>query len=349
METRKVQLSGGTTFTVSLPKSWAQEHGIEAGSSVFLHPNGDGSLLVELDANRSAETRSTTLDVSTDSDAVVEQWVYALHAVGFDTVALVDRSGHSTDRRGVVEDAVGTLSGFELLESSDTKIRLTSLIDAENVDVRKSTLRLRLVTLGMHRDAIEAVLYGDEALAQRVVDRDDEADKLFAMVTRHYRRALTDLHEVEKLGYDREELFEYYYVSRQFERIADHAEKIARFTLDPEVDVPSGFEDRIEAVAKDARRIIDTAADVILADAGIEGAQTSLSKRDDLATELESLDRELYDHNDPAEAYVVGMLIDSVRRTAEYGTNIASIAVQQVARGYDCSESATSTAVDSSS
>ncbi|WP_137290694.1 phosphate uptake regulator PhoU [Natronorubrum halophilum] len=332
METRKVQLSGGTTYTISLPKSWAQEHGIDTGSALSLYPNGDGSLLVEAEADRTTETRSTTVDVSTDSDSAIRQWIHALHAVGFDTVTLVDRTGHSTEHREVVEDTAANLSGFELLEAGNTKIRLTNLIDAENVDIRKSTLRLRLVMLGMHRDAVSAVLTDDETLAQRVIDRDNEADKLFAMVTRHFRRALTDLHEVEKLKYTRDELFEYYYVSRQFERIADHAEKIARFTFDPEVTIPTAFEDRIDSLASSSRQIINTAADVILADAGVKGAQTALTERDELTADLKALDRNLYAHDDPAEAYVVGLLLESIRRTGEYGANIAGIAIQQCAR-----------------
>jgi phosphate uptake regulator len=334
METRKVQLSGGTTYTISLPKSWAQEHGIDAGSTLSLYPNGDGSLLVETDMYRSAETWSTTVDISTDSDNGIRQRIQALHAVGFDAVTLVDKTGHSTERRAIIEDIVTDLSGFELIEAGDTRIQLTNLIDAENVDVRKSALRLRLVMLGMHRDAVDAVLNDDETLAQRVIDRDREADKLFAMITRHFRRALTNLHEVEKLEYDRDKLFEYYYASRQFERIADHAEKIARFTLDPETSVPASFDDRIDRLSSSSRQVVDIAADVILADAGIEGAFTALTERDNLTSDLEELDRELYTHDDPAEAYVVGLLLDSIRRTAEYGGNVASIAIQQVAR--DC-------------
>jgi phosphate uptake regulator len=297
-----------------------------------LFPNGDGSLLVEAEVGRSSEERSTTVDVSTDSETAIRQWIYALHAVGFDTVTLVDRTGHSHEQRNVTEDTVANLSGFELLEANDTRIRLTDLIDAENIDVRKSALRLRLVMLGMHRDAVNAVLTDDETLAQRVIDRDNEADKLFAMLTRHFRRALTNLQEVEKLEYNRDELFEYYYVSRQFERIADHAEKIARFTLDPEATIPVEFEGRIEELAESSRQVIDTAADAILADAGINGAHTAFTDRDELMADIRSLDRELYAHDDPAEAHVVGLLLDSIRRSAECGANIAGTAIQKAAR-----------------
>lgn len=332
METRKVQLSGGTTYTVSLPKSWAQEHGIDAGSELSLHPNADGSLLVEATGTHHADDRGARVDVSTDHADAVRQRVQALHAVGFDSVSIIDTTGHDHDRRQLVEDTVSELSGFELLEASETRIHLKNLIDAENVDVRKSTLRLRLVVLAMHRDAIAAVVENDADLAERVVDRDAEADKLFAMVTRHFRRALTDLSEVEKLDHSRDDLFEYYYAARQFERVADHAEKIARFATDPEAGLPGEFADRLPRLGGNARDVVDQAADVILADAGVEGALDALAHRNELLATVSELDRELYDHGVSREAYTAGLILDSVRRTAEYGGNVASVGIQRVSR-----------------
>ncbi|MFC4246886.1 PhoU domain-containing protein [Natribaculum luteum] len=332
METRKVQLSGGTTYTVSLPKSWAREHGIKAGSVLSLHPNGDASLLVEAAAGCDTADRTTSIDVATDSDDAIRQRIHAVHAVGFDSVTLVDTTGHPEGRRKLIERTLSELSGFELLEATDTRIRLTNLIDAENVDVRKSTLRLRLVMLAMHRDAVTAVIEGDEELARRVIERDGEADKLFAMITRHFRRSLTDLREVEKLEWGRDDLFEYYYAARQFERIADHAEKIAEFTLEPDASIRDAYADRISALGTSSRQVVDDAADAILTDAGIEAANEALAGRDQLMNRLEDLDRDLYDHDVPGEAYVLGLLLDSLRRTAEYGANVAEIALQQITR-----------------
>lgn len=71
---------------------------------------------------------------------------------------------------------------------------------------------------------------------------------------------------------------------------------------------------------------------MILADTGIEGAHTALTERDDLTDEFRELDRELYTHDDPAEAYVVGLLLDSIRRTTEYGgTSRASLSSRSYA------------------
>jgi phosphate uptake regulator len=332
METRKVQLSGGTTYTVSLPKSWATEQDIEAGSIITLRPNDDGTLLLETTQDRSGTERSVTADVSTASDRAVRQRIRALYAVGYDSVTVVDETGHGAERRQAIERTVDELSGFELLEATNTRIRLTTLIDAENIDVRKITLRLRLMTLAMHRDAITAVTEGDVDLAERVVGRDSEADKLFAMITRHFRRALMDLQEIEKLDQTRDELFEYYYVCRQFERIADHAEKIADFARDPDAPRPEQFTDRLVDLGDETRQVVDDAAAVILGKSSVEAAHNVLAARSAVAEEIESLDRSLYEHDVPDEAYVVGLMLDSLRRTAAYGGNIAGIAIQRSLR-----------------
>lgn len=332
METRKVQLSGGTTYTISLPKSWAQEHGIEAGSVLSLHPNQDASLLVEAVTGRDTTRRTTSIDVSTDDDTMIRQRIRAVHAVGYDSVTLIDTTGHPADRRKLVKQTLAELSGFEFLETTDTRIQLTNLIDAENVDIRKSTLRLRLVMLAMHRDAVTAVVNGDEDLARRVIERDSEADKLFAMITRHFRRSLTDLHEVEKLGRSRDDLFEYYYAARQFERIADHAEKIAEFALNPDASIPPSYATRLSELGTASRQVVDDAAAAVLTDTDIEAASDALTKRDQLMDRLEAFDRDLYEHDVPNEAYVLGLLLDSLRRTISYGANVAEIALQQVTR-----------------
>jgi phosphate uptake regulator len=335
MQTRKVQLSGGTTYTVSLPKSWATEHGIASGSELTLHPNDDGSLLVEPSEDVDPEDRRARVDISSCDRETVGELIRAAYTVGIDTVTLVDRTGHSFERQQAIEEVLGGLSGFEVMETTDTRVRITSLVDAGNVDIRKSTLRLRLVMLAMHRDAVTAVLERDEALARRLVRRDHEADKLFAMITRHYRRSLSNLHEVAKLDRSRDELFEYYYTARQLERVADHAEKIARLTVDPGVVVSDKYGDRIAELGKRARTVVDNAADVVLEGADVDAAVAALEAREEVIEDIESFDRDLYRHDDANEACCLGLLLDSLQRTADYGANIAEVGLEQEIRTTD--------------
>ncbi|WP_049901309.1 phosphate signaling complex PhoU family protein [Halococcus agarilyticus] len=329
METRKVQLSGGTTYTVSLPKSWATEHRIDAGSTLRLHPKGNGSLLVESMGNGGGDERTASVDSSGLDGEGLARTIHALYVVGVDRIRLVDETTHSTERRSAITRLAGRLSGLEVLEASDTAVTLRSLLDAGSVSIRKSVLRLKLVTLGMHRDAVRAFVSGDRSLAEAVIERDDEADRLFAMVTRYFRRSLSNLAVIDELDLSRDELFEYYYVARQFERIADHAEKIARLAGEDQSD---DLGDALASHADRARTIADHAADVALSNAHVEMAYDATADRDELVEELDAFGHELHDRDEPGEIHRVSLLLDSIERTAEYGANVAEMAVQRTAR-----------------
>lgn len=333
METRKVQLSGGTTYTVSIPKTWATEQGIEAGQRLHLHPDEHGRLVVETDDRSGGDERVAEVDVSTCDERAIAERVRALYAVGTDRIVLVDRTGHPVSRRRTVSSVVSDLTGLEVLEATGGRIVLSNLVVADHVSVRKRTLRLHLVALAMHRDAVTAVLDGDADLAEQVIGRDAEADRLFALLTRSFRRAQTDLSEVSRLGLSRADLFEYYYVGRQFERVADHAEKTARLAREHDHPLPEPLSGEYERLATRARSVVTSAAEGILSDAEPEATERAIRDCETLVDDVETAERALYDLGDPAAAHTAGLLFDSVRRTAEYGANVAEMMVQRAVRG----------------
>lgn len=329
METRKVQLSGGTTFTVSLPKFWAEEHNIAAGSLLYLYPNADGSLLVEAAEKADADNSSVTIDAGEINEAELRETVSGLYVIGVDTICIRDRSGDIGEQERFVRDIVSDLTGYEILEVDDWELIVRNLMDADNVSILKSTIRLRLIADTMHEDAINAVITDDSALAQDVVDRDTEADKLFRLVSRHFQRTLTDLGEVQKLECTRTELFAYYYLTRQLERIADHAEKIARIAMNQPHAPDNDLGQEISSFGQDARSLIWDATEPIVSETDIGLAYDALADRAKITTGIEEMDRALYESDHAPEAYRWGILLDSLERTSQYGGNIAELAIQQ--------------------
>jgi hypothetical protein len=69
METRKVQLVGGSIHTDSLPRGWAREHDVRAGAFLHLHPLADGSLLLGIDGEKDGETVEDERSDRTISDS----------------------------------------------------------------------------------------------------------------------------------------------------------------------------------------------------------------------------------------------------------------------------------------
>src|SRR2546428_6803394 len=46
MEGRKLQLTGGSTYVVSLPKHWVVDAGLKAGDTVFIETEPEGSVSI---------------------------------------------------------------------------------------------------------------------------------------------------------------------------------------------------------------------------------------------------------------------------------------------------------------
>ena len=57
METRKVQITGKSTYIISLPKTWVKKVNITNGNSVAMVPRTDGTLLINPKINRNEVNR----------------------------------------------------------------------------------------------------------------------------------------------------------------------------------------------------------------------------------------------------------------------------------------------------
>lgn len=328
METRKAQLTGGSTFTVSLPKEWANEIDLETGDTLRLY-HRDRILIVE-PAEENGEYWGIEVDIDGFSETKVRRTIQALYTTGFNRVTL-SASTDIDDNRKVISATARELIGLETLESTDTQITLQSLLDSATVSVEQSTIQLEQVARSMHEDAVTALLEQDDDLADHVVERDNQVDRLYAMISRHFQRSLVSLRETEELALDQSELYDYQTTARQLERVGDHAEKIADLGSQFESPPPTDFADEIETVATTSREIVEQASSTIIGDAAIETAHSALDRRDELTAELADLERDLHEQ-DVSESHLIALTLDSITRTAEYGANIAETALQTAAR-----------------
>jgi len=332
METRKVQLTGGTTYTVSLPKSWATQQGITSGSTLYLYPNEDGSILVEPELSATNGGYSSTVDLHSYTDRELGKAIRALYYNGVETITLIDSTADISSRERVVSSILSELIGFEIMEASPEKLVIENMTNAESISIRKSALRLRLIVLSMQQDAVQAFVESDTALANEIIQRDDEVDKLLALVRRCFQRSLVSLEEVVELELSRATLFEYYYTTRQLERVADHAEKIADLALERSEALSEALEETVLSLGDESYAIIEQSSNTVLSDRHISESFETLQRRDELVGRIERLDRDLYDHEKAKTAHQLGLVLDSLKRSAAYGANIAETAIQNAAR-----------------
>jgi phosphate uptake regulator len=310
-------MTGGSTYTVSIPKAWANARDIDTGSPMLLYPFDDRLVVARPESDDSE--RRTVVDVDIVGEGLIRKRIEAAYAAGSDEISVESATGFTPAQRSKASGAITDLIGVEIAEETERKLVAKSLLDPTEVSLDGTLEQLRTISLSMHEDAASAALAGGEeaeTMAEHIASRDDDVDRLFALLSRQFYRLLVDVRELEQAGLDRQEACTQFRVGRQLERVADHAERIAevgrRFEEPPAGELPDLFDRH----AADARQVVATALD--------GNADEALMRRERLLEALEELDRELY-RTGGGDVYLYGRLLESIRRTAEYGGNVAEI------------------------
>ena len=321
---RKVQLTGGTTYTVSLPKTWAKARSLEPGDRIRLHPRGGRLLLTR--PEREADRETVTVSAARHDPAGVERIVVAAYVAGADVVR-VD-GAPDRDARAAVRDAVGGLVGIEVAEETDAEMVARTMLDIDELPPERTLARMEDRTLTMHEEAVAAALAGDSAAGRRVSDQDDAVDRLFRLLAREFQRSLGGVSGDAGGGLT---AFDHYTVARQVERIADHAEKIATAAVTIEEPAPDPIAADLDRLAADARTVVDRAFSEVLAECDPRTLGGIVADADAVIERTKRVDRELYDRG-LADGYVLATVLDSVTRTVEYGINIADAGLRAALR-----------------
>ncbi|BAI61956.1 putative phosphate transport system protein [Methanocella paludicola SANAE] len=330
METRKVQLTGGTTLIVSLPKSWVNKVNLSAGDEVTLKPQSDGSL--SLRTRTAPEIHNTKLIYieGKDGDNLVRE-VIAAYIAGYTSIELKANKILSK-QRDVVRKTVNMLIGPEIIEETLDKIVLQDILNPAELSVKKSIRRMHMITRAMQENAIRALKEKDFDLAKDVMDRDSEVDKLYLLVSKQFRMVMRDISIADKFDMSMEEHLDMRLASTSLERIGDHATKICNSVVQiGDKEVPADIVRAIDDMNMLSLKIVDDATDALFKK-NIELANTTFARRDDLNKRIRVSEESVLGLKSDLSV-PVGIILDSIERTSDYGCNIAEIAINSAVSG----------------
>ena len=161
MERRKLQQVGGGTYTVSVPKEWAEAQSLSTGSMIHIYPRTDGSLVVRTEETERGSLTETDVRIESDDSAAVKAEFSGAHAAGFDTVSVETSESFTEGERHAIEEATRGLIGMEVTEEGEAGITVRNLLDASEFSVRQSVVQLQFVALSALRRATTALVEDD--------------------------------------------------------------------------------------------------------------------------------------------------------------------------------------------
>ena len=330
MESRKVQEVTGGTYTVSLPESWADDADVSAGSVVNLHVHQDGTLAVRPAEGTEDALERAAVACPSDGPRRVERVLRAAYGSGADEVVLGAASSFSNAERRAAESVARTLTGVAVEEGDDDRIRVRALLDSERVSLTQSVRQLEFVALSKHREATEAVV--DGASVAEPAAATERAERLLALVDRHFERALVRPEEVEALDVTRTELVALRATARELERVAAEGRRIAAVANARERPLRdgSGATDAFTDVAETARVVVEDAVAFAVGDGDETAAWDAFDRTDRVTDEIAALERTLLTEGDVD--YRLAHVLDALERTAAHGRTIAERGVRQAVR-----------------
>lgn len=327
MYQRRVQATGGGTLLVTIPKEWATEMGVGQGTAVMLVPTPSGGLLLLPPAVRERNRCQISMEGKTSVQLLRD--IIAHYIAGFEVIEVVGKRFRPEERRTIREIAQ-SLVGMEILGETHSAVTLGCVADVRDFPVDETIRRICGITEAMWTDALQAFLNRDEELAQDVIERDGDVDRLVLLVARQFGLLLRDLLLEQEVGRSRQEFWHYQSVADQLERVADHAAKVCRAALALASPPFPSFAERLQGLAKVSLSVIAEAIrafeerDPARANSVLEGKE----RPEEVWPWVQAAARE-----QPENALSLSIAADSLLRIREHGFNIAEIALDASVHG----------------
>jgi len=327
MEGRKLQLAGGSTYLVSLPKRWVLTTGLKAGDTVFLETGNDGSVSIRPRVAENVEVRRKIFDehVEESRDHLLRKLLGA-YVSGFGLIEIRFPPSNASFTRRVAREFCHLVIGPEVIEENRNSLVIQDLSDASDLSVDKCLRRMQLTVRAMLEDAVTSLRTSDPSLARDVDLRGQDVDRLYWMVAKQYH--LVQYHPLQTVpNGSAHPVTGYLLIAKLLERIGKHAERIARTfptladgkSLDPKLakDVDEARASVIGLLDKSFNALITK---------NISGANEAIDARHPHQKLIDSLSHKVATKKGE-ELLALGVVVDSLGRAAGYAAEIAEQAI----------------------
>ena len=227
MELRKVQMTRGGTFFITLPKEWAISNGISRGSIVASLITPDGKLIIDPKYHVEPAPRTTVVKPS----PLLRREIISKYLLGYDVISVEAKDRITPEYRDIVKQVSSRLIGLEIIEENYSRIVMQCLLEPSALSPEKILRREHLIASGMCRDAVTALIEGDAQLARNVIARDNEVDRLYFLLVRVLRTIIQNPGLSEKLSIHPIDCLDYRLTASLIEAIADQSSQIAEYAI----------------------------------------------------------------------------------------------------------------------
>jgi len=334
LEVRVIQETGRGTFIVSIPKNWARKLGLKKGSKVFLELTLDDSIILRPEQHiEIPEIQNVLINAAEIQDTeILVREIISRYLSGYDAMEIVYPRSEQKLAREIKNFVKSKLIGLEVIEESSSHMVLRNLVKHNELPLNRIIEKMSFTALFMVKDAIDSLILGDKVLASSVLERDDEMDRFYFYAIRQLKQAISGKIKYVEIGLEKiENALDYRLLVKSLERIGDHASRIANISREIEKKNIRSIKNILESYSKDVIDIVEKTINII--------REKNRDKAHQIINQVKELqDREkeiIRDHlwkaaNNPITISNIRMVLDSLRRIADYSSDISEVIINIV-------------------
>lgn len=322
MEARKIYVSGGSTYVISLPKKWVKKEGLKAGDSVTVTTR-EGSIIIEPGVKQRAPAIVEILVSNLETPDALQHLIIAYYLVGYDTIR-VKLDSRKSEYREALSETLDYLVGAEILEDTGETLTVEVLLDPGKMQTLQVLQRIHVICKSMLADIVRGLKSVDAAHLRDILAREKEVDRLYFLVVRQLKSAVRYQQMSERLGINNQrDALGYRIAVKSFERIADHLDNIAQNLATGNVKGWEGYGEFAETVGE----IYELAARSFFARDKKMAESVFVDVRR-LENQRASLSNRLFQKKTSVQdALTKKAVLDSLSRIANYSSDVAEITI----------------------
>jgi len=255
----------------------------------------------------------------------LERDIIAAYLYGYDRMEFTSKR-ILAEQKQVIRKVCYKLIGPEIIEESSNCVVIQDLLNPNELHIKKGIHRMFLIAGSMQKDAIRALKNVDYDLALDVSQRDDEVDRLCLLISKQFRSVLCGGKMPDSSETSIEEYHDFRMAASPIERIADHSQRIANVASKIQEPVREDVMEVIENLSNTYMELVQQAVDALYnADASL--ANNVIDSIDGVRLRVKELHASILKLESYEIMISLGMIVDSLSRIGDLGSNIAEIAI----------------------
>ncbi|MGC8556915.1 MAG: PhoU domain-containing protein [Fervidicoccus sp.] len=226
MYRRRVQIVGGSTYILSLPKSWAEKVDLKEGEELFVEELSNQALLIYAPERREHFSKAEISFTCKESRNFIERTIIAQYLAGKKEIVL-----HASDVEckktlsSIADSLKKKVLGLEILEETSNDIVLGAILDTTFSDITHVINSMMKTIIYMLEDLAIGLRKNDLKIIKDIYQRDDYIDRLYLYSIR-YLVNIYNMPTQERINPSSS--VHYALATKSLERIGDHVSAISK-------------------------------------------------------------------------------------------------------------------------